>query len=147
MQQISNHPGSMPPVGVDPSTRAATDRRRDPRYALSLAITMSGENNFYTGLSENISESGVFIATQHLLPIGTPVVLSFTLPRSSEPISVTGIVQWVRGPDASARPGNNFGDSLGDAKPGMGVRFTGVDAPAASAIRAFMQLREPDFFE
>ena len=40
------------------------DRRQHPRFLLSLAITMLGDNNFYSGLSENISEAGVFIASR-----------------------------------------------------------------------------------
>jgi uncharacterized protein (TIGR02266 family) len=113
---------------------------------LSLAITMRGDNNFYVGLSENISETGVFIATQHVLAIGTPVVLSFTLPSSDEPISVVGTVEWVRGPDAMARAGDNFADHFGDAKPGMGVCFTDIEQESMHAIRNFMRFRAPDFF-
>lgn len=124
----------------------AGDRREDPRYALSLAITMRGDNNFYTGLSENISESGVFIATQHVLPLGTPVLLSFTLPGGKEPISLTATVRWVRGPEASATGASLFGDHQTDVKPGLGVEFVEVDARASEAIRAFMKMRAPDFF-
>lgn len=124
------------------------DRRKHPRYLLSLAITMQGDNNFYTGLSENISESGVFIATHTALEIGTPVLLSFTLPNADSALSVAGTVQWVRGPDATAKPGENFGGHTRDAlPPGMGVRFSDVDPSAARAIRDFMRVRDPDFFE
>jgi uncharacterized protein (TIGR02266 family) len=124
----------------------ADDRREHPRYALSLAITMRGENNFYAGLSENISETGVFIATSHVLAIGTPVVLSFTLPSSDQPISVVGRVQWLRGPNAMANAENNFGGDVAGVKPGMGVCFSEVDPKAVRAIRSFMLLRLPDFF-
>ena len=126
----------------------AEDRRKYPRYLLSLAITMQGDNNFYTGLSENISEAGVFIATHHVLELGTPVVMSFTLPSNDEPISVVGTVQWVRGPDATAMAGENFGGQRQEiVQPGMGVRFTEVDPNSVRAIRDFMQCRDPDFFE
>jgi uncharacterized protein (TIGR02266 family) len=108
---------------------------------------MRGENNFYSGLSENLSEAGVFIATQHVLPIGTPVVMSFTLPSSDEPITVAGRVRWRRGADANAKEGNCFGDVAGDVKPGMGVQFCGLDDTAMRAIRRFMKLRSPDFYD
>jgi uncharacterized protein (TIGR02266 family) len=125
------------------------DRRRHARYALSLAITMQGENNFYTGLSEDISEGGVFIATLHMLPIGTPVVLSFTLPGSDEPLSVLGSVQWARGPDATAGSGDVFGGGreIPGIMPGIGVRFRGIDAATRQTIRDFMQRRRPVFFD
>lgn len=127
----------------------AEDRRRDARYALSLAITMKGDNNFYAGLSEDISEGGVFIATFHLLRIGTPVVLSFTLPNADEPLTASGTVQWVRGPDATAACENIFGAGreLPGVMPGIGVRFHDLDATTRRTIRDFMQQRRPVFFD
>jgi uncharacterized protein (TIGR02266 family) len=110
---------------------------------------MQGENNFYAGLSENLSEGGVFIATSHALPIGTPVVLQFTLPTSDAPLTVTGTVKWVRGPDATADRGTLFGTGyeVPGVMPGLGVQFHGVDADAQYAIRAFMEKRSPVFFD
>lgn len=126
----------------------AQDRRRAPRYALSLAITMQGENNFYAGLSEDMSEGGVFIATHHALPIGTPVVLSFTLPDADEPLSVYGTVQWLRGPDATARWDSNFGaGSETGVMPGMGIKFHEMDPASLKAIRYFVRRRSPVFFD
>lgn len=126
----------------------AEDRRRHARYALSLAITMQGDNNFYAGLSEDISEGGVFIATFRVLPIGTPVVLSFTLPHADEPITASGVVQWVRGPEATAHPGNVFGGGeLPGVMPGIGIRFHDLDAGTRKVIRDFMQQRKPVFFD
>ena len=145
-----------PAVGVVPTEPRSIsiailveDRRRHARYALRLAITMRGENNFYTGLSEDISEGGVFIATLHMLPIGTPVVLSFTLPGSDESLSVLGSVQWVRGPDATAPAANVFGGGreIPGIMPGIGVRFRGIDAETRQTIRDFMQRRRPVFFD
>lgn len=125
------------------------DRRRHARYVLSLAITMEGDNNFYTGLSENISEAGVFIATHHVLPIGTPVVLSFTLPFASEPISVAGTVKWIREPRATANAQSVFGSDRESAsvRPGIGVQFNDVDQAANDAIRSFMTRRSPEFYD
>ena len=124
----------------------AEDRRCHPRYLLRLGITMHGENNFYAGLSENISEAGVFIATAHMLPIGTPVVLSFTLPNAEDPISVVGTVQWIRGQDVNVHPGSNFGAHFSDVKPGIGVQFDDISEESLRLIRVFMQHRTPDFF-
>lgn len=127
----------------------AGDQRLHPRYELRLAITMKGENNFYTGLSENISEGGVFIATHHLLPLGTPVLLAFTLPTSGTLLSIYGTVQWVRGPDATATSWNVFGGGreLPGVMPGIGVQFHGVDPESLRAIREFMRQRTPVFYD
>jgi uncharacterized protein (TIGR02266 family) len=109
---------------------------------------MQGENNFYAGLSEDMSEGGVFIATHHALPIGTPVVLSFSLPDAEEPISVYGTVQWLRGPDATASWETNFGGN-GEAgvQPGMGIKFHDMEPASLKAIRTFVRQRSPVFFD
>ena len=140
-------PGSEEEAGSIPIL--AEDRRRHPRYSLSLAITMQGDNNFYAGLSEDISEGGVFIATFHVLPIGTPVELSFTLPNAEEPLHVSGVVQWLRGPDATAASENIFGGGreLPGVMPGLGIRFHALDAATRQTIRDFMQRRRPVFFD
>jgi uncharacterized protein (TIGR02266 family) len=136
-------------ASADSSAIPTGDRRQTPRYELKLAITLHGENNFYAGLSENLSEGGVFIATSQPLPIGTPVVLEFTLPTSPVALSLFGVVQWVRGPDATASQYAIFGGGteVAGAMPGIGVKFVDVDPVSAEAIRAFMQKREPVFFD
>lgn len=145
----NSHSPLFDPRAVDSIPVPDLDRRRHPRFLLELAITMQGENNFYTGLSEDVSEGGIFIATHHLLAIGTRVVLSFTLPGASEAITVEGTVQWVRGPDATARAENVFGGDRRYAQgvtPGMGIRFRGIDRASVDAIRDFMFKRRPDFY-
>lgn len=149
MQESPRHDELASNTSADMTPSPQEDRRRHARYVLSLAITMEGENNFYAGLSENISEAGVFIATHRTLPIGTPVVLSFTLPSSDEPLSIGGTVQWVRGPDAAAPRDSMFGADRESetVKPGMGVQFSDVGEESLRAIRAFMSRRSPEFFE
>lgn len=140
-------------MSVAPSARPhhllpADDRRLHPRYHLKLAITLRGDNNFYTGISSDLSEGGVFIATQHILPIGTPVVLEFHLSRFDTNITLQGVVRWIRTPEATARAGEVFGGSqLDDVKPGMGVQFTQMGTNEARLIREFMRCRTPELFD
>jgi uncharacterized protein (TIGR02266 family) len=129
------------------SLAPADDRRGHPRFHLTLAITMMGDNNFYTGLTEDISEGGIFIATYHSLPIWTPVVLSFTLPNSQRMLSVHGQVKWLRDHSATVNQGVNFGTDMSPVKPGMGIQFTDVDEEAMCAVRWFLRCRTPDFFD
>ena len=130
------------PVTESMIVPAPTAELRDhPRYELSLSITLLGDNNIYVGLSQNISEGGIFIATHRTLPIGTPVVLTFTLPRDPHPISVPGIVRWLRGPEATAHEGRSSVHS------GMGVQFLGLDERASAALRDFTRWRSPEFFD
>ena len=127
------------------------ERRAHPRFHLRLAITLQGDNNFYAGMTSDLSEGGVFIATQHILPIGTPVLMQFHLERFATDLTVHGVVCWVRDVEATARHDANFGGGvIGDGdevKAGMGVRFDGLSATDAQVIRAFMDVRAPEFFD
>lgn len=127
-------------------TLPAEDRRLHPRYHLKLAITLRGDNNFYTGITHDISTGGVFIATQHILPVGTPVVMQFHLTRFDVDITVAGTVRWIREP--STLPGAVFhGGHVEEVKPGMGVQFQELNVHEANMIRSFMQVRTPEFFD
>lgn len=127
--------------------RRREDRREHPRYELTLAITVQGDNNLYTTISSDVSEGGLFIATHFLLPVGTPVRLSFTVPTMPNPIRVEGTVRWVRAPAALVDDGSNFSVAPSSVKPGMGVQFSGLSAEAKTALRRFLRYRSPEFFE
>lgn len=58
---------------------------------------------------------GIFIEAMHPLPVGSDIVLDFSLPGKEGHIRVEGLVVWVR---------SEF-DSKG-LKPGMGVQFKKV---------------------
>jgi len=119
----------------------ADERRVHPRFHLSLEITLRGDNNFYTGITSDISEGGVFIATHRILEIGTPVIVQFHLSRFDTHVTVHGVVRWIREPKFG---GSKFGDHV---KPGMGIQFVGLGAREAQLIRNFMQVRTPEFFD
>lgn len=147
---VNMNSSNAPAFDVDFGILDELERRRDPRFELSLAITLQGANNFYTGLSEDISDGGVFIATHVRLAVGTPVTVWITIPGSDAPTRVSGTVRWVREPSAIANAENNFCGDLQlsqAAPPGMGVQFHDVSDPTRQAIRSFMTCRRPDFFE
>src|SRR5262249_9518057 len=73
-----------------------TEHRRDPRKEVKVEIGLHGENNFYTGITENISKGGVFVATHEPHEIGAFVELEVTLPGINRPIKTSGKVRWVR---------------------------------------------------
>jgi len=115
---------------------AADVRRQYPRHNVELEVTMESETNFYMGLTENLSEGGLFIATHVLKPLGTQIEVSFKLPEMSEPIKVTGTVRWLR----------EFSPTS-DTSPGMGVRFEHIDAEHTEQIRRFLAARDPLFHD
>ncbi len=113
------------------------EARTAPRASAYVCIDVFSDHNFWTGLSMNISEGGVFIATHHDVPVGTTIVLHMTLPFEDEPVVTLGEVRWTR-----------VFSNDSDAPPGVGVAFVGLDANASKKIKRFVaNVREPLFFE
>jgi uncharacterized protein (TIGR02266 family) len=88
------------------------------------------------GLTENLSEGGLFIATHVHKPLGTQIEVSFKLPDMSEPVKVTGTVRWVR----------EYSETS-DTSPGMGVRFEHIGPEHTEQIRRFLAARDPLFYD
>jgi len=89
------------------------DRRRAPREPIRLRVDYERMNAFFADYTKNISKGGTFIKTARPLPIGTRFLFALSVPALSEPVQITGEVQWIAGADA---PGP-------DNEPGMGIRF------------------------
>ena len=109
--------------------------RRPPRLEVRLVVSVESESNFYAGFTENLSESGVFVATHAPLGIGSAVDLWIYLPHK-EPICARGTVRWQR-----------RGSGAGDTAVGMGIRFDRVSAQDTVRIHEFAQARAPMFFD
>jgi uncharacterized protein (TIGR02266 family) len=95
---------------------------------VEVDIGFFSESNFYAGLTQDISEGGLFVATQRILPVGTDVTVSFTLPGVQE-IKTDGIVTWTREPV--------------DGVAGMGIRFTRLTRDDQALIQRFVAKRPP----
>lgn len=104
-------------------------RRQLPRLRFEVGIDLHSRSNFYTGTTENISEGGIFIATEERLALGTPVELAFSLP-SGEEIRARGEVRWQR-------------ESAGHLAGGMGVGFEELSEDAYMTISQFLESRAP----
>jgi uncharacterized protein (TIGR02266 family) len=130
----ADRPASAAPVQGSAIGKVAL-KRVAARVAMQTQVDLSSDSNFFTGFSTNISEGGLFIATVNVLPAGTPVDVSFTLPAGRR-LTVKGEVRWTR----------EVNDRTPDVFPGVGVRFTDVDPAVVSQIKTFVQQREPLFF-
>jgi uncharacterized protein (TIGR02266 family) len=115
-----------------PNVRAAE------RFDLEVKVDLESDHNFYTGLTQNISSGGVFIATHHLRKIGDRITLKFTLPGSEKVLAVETEVRWIRENSALMRAENGTG---------MGVRFINLSQEASAAINAFVQSRESLYYD
>jgi uncharacterized protein (TIGR02266 family) len=115
-----------------PNVRAAE------RFDLEVKVDLESDHNFYTGLTQNISSGGVFIATHHLRKIGDRITLKFTLPGSEKVLAVETEVRWIRENTALMRA---------EGGTGMGVRFINLSPEASAAINAFVQSRESLYYD
>jgi len=113
-----------------------SERRRYQRKQLETELTFESQHNFYTGFTEDISEGGLFLATYELLPLGSELEVTFTLP-TGQIIKASGLVRWVRDPR----------DESPGAPPGMGIQFDELLREDRAAIQAFIEARQPLFYE
>lgn len=131
---VAPPPPAPKPVRAPPQ-EAAPKKRHSPRVRMQAQVDIHSDNNFFNGFSANISDGGLFVATVDLLPLGTEVDLSFTLP-SGEKVDAKGVVRWVR----------EVNDQLPDSFPGLGVQFASLSPDAQNAINEFLAEREPLFY-
>ena len=61
------------------SLSAPADARAYRRLCLELEVTLESDSNFYMGLTENLSDGGIFVATHAIQPIGTIVALTLRI--------------------------------------------------------------------
>src|SRR5690242_5184444 len=90
------------------------EHRATPRASLEVELHLASDSHFFSGLSGDISEGGVFVSTYRELATGTLVDLEFSLPGSDRVMKAKGEVKWHR----SASP---------DAPPGVGIAFEQLD--------------------
>jgi uncharacterized protein (TIGR02266 family) len=116
--------------------QAEMDCRTSPRIAVAVDVSMHTEHNFYMGLTENLSEGGLFIATYDVLPLGTQLDLTLSLPGHG-PLKLRCQVRWVR----------IYSEFTKDLAPGLGVGFLDLDEKPRSVIRSFLSQRDPILYE
>jgi uncharacterized protein (TIGR02266 family) len=112
--------------------------RSAERFDLEVKVDLESDHNFYTGLTQNISAGGLFIATHQLRRIGDRIKVNFSLPGASTPVSVETEVRWIRENSLLHR----F-----DGSTGMGVRFIDLSHEASQAIKSFLENRDSLFYD
>ena len=112
--------------------------RSSERFDLEVKVDLESDHNFYTGLTQNISAGGVFIATHVIRRIGDRITLKFTLPGSEKTIDVETEVRWIRENSALHRI---------EGAQGMGVRFINLTPEASAAINGFLESRDSLYYD
>jgi uncharacterized protein (TIGR02266 family) len=112
--------------------------RASERFDLEVKVDLESDHNFYTGLTQNISAGGLFIATHQLRKIGDRINMKFLLPGSEKPVMVECEVRWIR---------ENTALQKVDGSTGMGVRFIDLSPEASAAINNFLKSRDSLFYD
>ena len=113
--------------------------RASERFDLEVTVDLESDHNFYTGLTQNISSGGVFIATHHMRRIGDRITLKFTLARVGRRPSTSR--------PRCAGSARTRRSSASKARQGMGVRFINLSPEASAAINAFIQSRDSLYYD
>jgi len=119
----------------EPAPETLPDENRvSPRVSLAVDIHLASHSHFFSGLSGDISEGGLFLSTYRSLPIGSVVDLEFSLPGSDRMLQARGKVRWVR--DHSA-----FGPR------GVGIAFDELSPQDRKRIHEFCSVRPPLYYD
>jgi uncharacterized protein (TIGR02266 family) len=111
------------------------EQRQAPRVPLQVEVTLESEHNFFSGIANNVSEGGIFVATTSPPPVGSEV--GFELVLGGERFLVMGVVRWVRGESAASS----------GAPAGCGVKWVHLEDGALEAILHFIDVRQTDLYE
>ncbi len=118
---------------VDPPKVLIEEHHRTlPRVTLEVDVDLSSDSHFFTGLSGDISEGGLFVSTYRSVDVGSEVDLEFSLPTGA--VQTRGLVRWHR--DASP-----YGP------PGIGIEFDLLSEQERKIIHAFCVARAPLYYD
>jgi uncharacterized protein (TIGR02266 family) len=120
--------------GAEPK---GAERREYKRYELNVDVNFESASNFFTGLTQDISRGGLFVATYDLRAVGEQVAVKFQLPDEPQPIELTAVVKWVR-ENTSLHRSETYG---------IGLQFVDLPAETAAIIDRFMTKRDSIFYD
>jgi uncharacterized protein (TIGR02266 family) len=113
---------------------SVVERRRLARLGGEFEVEFLDDTHLIAGLTQDISEGGVFVATYQTLALGTKVTLALELPLGR--VEVRGEVRWAR-PELEGS----------DQRPGFGVAFTELTPEALAALRQFCLSHPAHYYE
>jgi uncharacterized protein (TIGR02266 family) len=116
---------------VPPAPAKVDPRRLHERAPADLPATIAIGEERAGGFVENLSEGGLFVATDGVAQPGEVVGVEFNLPGLEQPVRASAEVRWTRGATADGEVG------------GMGLRFVDLGGDAAEAIGRYVAARVP----
>jgi uncharacterized protein (TIGR02266 family) len=127
------------PLGHDRLSAVATEilfgaRSIPPRVEVRLPVRYGLQpQNLMDNYSVNLSTGGIFIEAPHVVPVNTPLIVTFTLPDDGTTIDCTARVTWLNGPVQRRQP---------LLPTGMGLEFLDLNIQKVHAIRKFLGTAE-----
>lgn len=116
------HPKRSRSVFVDPTTAIDAVRRRYPRHTVHFALKIENLSTLYTFYANDISQGGMFIATDAPLEPGTPITIVVLHPDDEvRTFTLQAVVRRCT-----------------EHPPGLGVEFTGLDDATRKAFFEFI---------
>ncbi len=110
------------------------ERRTNDRTPFLADLEFGEDAQFFTGLSLDISEGGLFVSTYTEIPLGTRLVLAFELPDGTA-VEARGEVRWRRS------------HAMDGERPGIGIAFTDLPEDARQRIAALCERRPPLYID
>jgi uncharacterized protein (TIGR02266 family) len=108
------------------------EHRVHPRVAFEVEIDLHSESHFFSGLSGDVSEGGLFVQTYRPLKVGDHVQVAFDLPDGR--VEADAVVRWRRA----------HGDAQGA---GVGIEFESLSEKDRTVIHKFCEGRAPLYYE
>lgn len=122
---VSTYPAAEP---------SEAERRRAERLGSEFEVEFLDDTHLISGLTQDISQGGLFVATYHALPIGSQISLAIELPGGR--IEVRGEVRWARAEREAL-----------EQRPGFGVAFTELSSEALAALTEFCRSHPPHYYD
>ena len=117
---------------------AAFERRRDARLPIEVDIQIEGGALRFEATTGDLSPGGLFVLTQRTIPVGTQVMLGFTLPNG-DAFEVLACVQWEH-------TGNDEDPNRASRGPGLGLSFFCLDPAVKALLEHFCSRREALYY-
>jgi uncharacterized protein (TIGR02266 family) len=110
--------------------------RLQRRLPFEVSLDIHSEHNFFSGVTGDISEGGLFVATHLSYDVGTRLEITLLLPDRPEATTLLTEVRWLRSYVADH-----------DVSAGLGLRFLDASADLLGRIRSFLRERDPMVYE
>lgn len=121
---------------------AAMERRRASRLPIELDVHVEGAAHRFDATSGDISRGGMFVLTHRAIPVGTHVMLGFTLPNGTA-LELLAAVQWQYTGNGHGPDDDYDTDTRGL---GLGLSFFCLEPETKALLERFCDSREALYY-